>query len=168
MSDVDRAELRRLLDESARPGEVFQVAHGHHYDYAVHDRAGWTVAECAEEHWVRLIAAAVNALPDLLEALEEAEGHWDSLDATLIEVQREKLALERAIERVRALHYAADNDSPRTPRCNECQGRAGAHPCGCWAEVDREPVCGHCAARWFGQRVSWPCPTIQAIGGEQS
>ena len=168
MSEVDRAELRRLLAESVRPGEVFQVAYGHHYDYAVHDRAGWTVAECAEEHWVRLIAAAVNALPDLLEALEEAEGHWDSLDATLIEVQREKLALERAIERVRALHYAADNDSPRTPRCNECQGRAGAHPCGCWAEVDREPVCGHCNGQRFGQGAPWPCPTVQAIGGESN
>ena len=166
MSDIDRAELRRLLAESVRPGEVFQVAYGHHYDYAVHDRAGWIVAEGAGKNWVRLIAAAVNALPDLLEALEEAEGHWDSLDATLIEVQREKLALERAIERVRALHYAADNDSPRTPRCNECQGRAVAHPCGCWAEVDREPVCGHCNAQGLGQRVPWPCPTVRALGGE--
>lgn len=96
MSEVDRDELRRLLGEAARPGEVFQVAHGHHYDYAVHDWAGWTVAECAGENWVRLIAA-VNALPGLLEALEKAEGHRDSLAATLIEVQREKLALERAI-----------------------------------------------------------------------
>ena len=87
MSDIDRAELRRLLAESVRPGEVFQVAYGHHYDYAVHDRAGWTVAECAEEHWVRLIAAAVNALPDLLDALDVAES---------------------AIERVRALHTPGD------------------------------------------------------------
>ena len=62
MSEIDRDELRRLLDEAARPGEVFQVAYGHHYDYAVHDRAGWTVAECAGENWARLIAAAVNAL----------------------------------------------------------------------------------------------------------
>ena len=147
MSEVDRAELRRLLAESVRPGEVFQVAYGHHYDYAVHDRAGWIVAECAEEHWVRLIAAAVNALPALLDALDVAES---------------------AIERVRALHYAADNDSPRTPRCNECQGRAGAHPCGCWAEVDREPVCGHCNGQRFGQGAPWPCPTVQAIGGESN
>ena len=103
MSEIDRAELRRLLAESARPGEVFQVAYGHHYDYAVHDRAGWTVAECAGENWVRLIAAAVNALPGLLDALEKAEGHRDSLAATLIEVQREKLAL---VDQVRELHYA--------------------------------------------------------------
>ena len=94
----DYAELRRLLAESARPGEVFQVAYGHHYDYAVHDRAGWIVAEGAGKNWVRLIAAAVNALPGLLDALEKAEGHRDSLAATLIEVQREKLALERAID----------------------------------------------------------------------
>ena len=103
MSDIDRAELRRLLDESARPGEVFQVAYGHHYDYAVHDRAGWTVAECAGENWVRLIAAAVNALPGLLDALEKAEGHRDSLAATLIEVQREKRLLA---DQVRELHYS--------------------------------------------------------------
>ena len=92
MSDIDRAELRRLLAESARPGEVFRVAHGHHYSYAVHDRAGWTVAECAGENWAHLIAAAVNALPGLLDALEKAEEHRDSLAATLIEVQREKQA----------------------------------------------------------------------------
>ena len=92
MSEIDRAELRRLLAESARPGEVFQVAYGHHYDYAVHDRAGWIVAEGAGKNWVRLIAAAVNALPGLLDALEKAEGHRDSLAATLIEVQREKRA----------------------------------------------------------------------------
>ena len=139
-----RAELRRLLAESARPGEVFQVAYGHHYDYAVHDQAGWTVAECAGKNWVRLIAAAVNALPDLLDALEKAEA---------------------AIERVREMHYAADNDPARTPRCEECEGRAGTHPCGCWAPEDRQPVCGHCNDPERGQTVPWPCPTVQALDG---
>ena len=144
MSETDRAELRRLLAESARPGEVFQVAYGHHYDYAVHDRAGWTVAECAGENWVRLIVAAVNALPDLLDALDVAEA---------------------AIERVREMHYAADNDPARTPRCEECEGRAGTHPCGCWAPEDRQPVCGHCNDPERGQTVPWPCPTVQALDG---
>ena len=139
MSEIDRAELRRLLAESARPGEVFQVAYGHHYDYAVHDRAGWTVAECAGENWVRLIAAAVNALPGLLGALEKAEGHRDSLAATLIEVQREKLALERAIERVRELHV------PYYPL-------RGEHPC-----------CAACEGDEFVP--PYPCPTIQALEG---
>ena len=144
MSDIDRAELRRLLAESARPGEVFQVAYGHHYDYAVHDRAGWTVAECAGENWVRLITAAVNALPGLLGALDVAES---------------------AIERVREMHYPAGNNPARTPRCEECQGRAGTHPCGCWAPEDRQPVCGHCNGARAGQSIPWPCPTLQALDG---
>ena len=143
MSDIDRAELRRLLDESARPGEVFQVAYGHHYDYAVHDRAGWTVAECAGENWVRLIAAAVNALPELLDALEKAEAHRDSLAATLIEVQREKLTLERAIERVRALHVRTDE----------------------WCAYHEDTLCGCFDAYCDECEVLWPCPTIQALDG---
>ena len=171
MSEIDRTELRRLLDEAELPWTVEEASPnmgGPNWLLRREGKAGIIISahEYGFRERGRLIVAAANALPDLLEALEEAEGHWDSLDATLIEVQREKLALERAIERVRALHYAADNDSPRTPRCNECQGRAGAHPCGCWAEVDREPVCGHCNAQGLGQRVPWPCPTVQAIGGE--
>ena len=174
MSDVDRAELRRLLAESARPGEVFQVAYGHHYDYAVHDRAGWTVAECAGEHWVRLIAAAANALPGLLDALEKAEAHRDSLAATLIEVQREKLALER----VRALHtcearwgnedYSIDADEYAARKAENDEG---------W-DLDtlaRFDVCAECyrIERSIEQRDDgvavleglWPCPTIQALDG---
>ena len=94
-----------------------------------------------------IIAAAVNALPGLLDVLDVAEA---------------------ATERVRALHYAANSDSDRTPLCKECQGRAGVHPCGCVAAKDRQPVCGHCNAPGLGQRVSWPCPTIQALDGGES
>ena len=163
MSDIDRDELRRLLDEAARPGGVFQVAYGHLYDYAVHDRAGWTVAECAGENWVRLIAAAVNALPGLLEALEEAEGHWDSLDATLIEVQREKLALERAIERVRELHRPMNVDALQ----HGCAAEECGHEFGC--PLIEMTVCKACydlgERERFGQGVPWPCPTIQALDG---
>lgn len=64
-----------------------------------------------------------------------AEEHRDSLAATLIEVQREKLALERAITRVRGLHHPGS-------------------------------VCRHCNSLGLGQRVSWPCPTIQALDGD--
>ena len=87
--------------------------------------------------------AAVNALPGLLGALEKAEGHRDSLAATLVEVQREKLALERAIERVRELH---------TPGEEWC-GYHNSALCEC-ANV----YCEDCGA-------SWPCPTIQALDG---
>ena len=118
MSDIDRAELRRLLAE-VTPGP-------------------W-VAE-GSQVWGPdgVLVAAVREL--------------DALDVA-----------ESAIERVRALHYAANSDYARTPLCEECQGRAGVHPCGCWAEKDRQPVCGHCNVADLGQRVPWPCPTIQVL-----
>ena len=70
------------------------------------------------------------------------------------------------IARVRALHYAADNDAARTPICETCHGKAGVHECGCWAERDREPVCGHCMDGWHGASVPWPCPTIRALDSD--
>ena len=95
------------------------------------------------------------------------------LRATLADVKAEREAAqqhqaraeaaERTIQRVRELHYPADNDDRRSPRCPNCIGKAGVHPCGCWADEDRQPVCGHC-----NDRVDWPCPTIRALdGGEQ-
>ena len=90
-----------------------------------------------------LDAAAVNALPDLLDALEKAEGHRDSLAATLIEVQREKLALERAIERVRALHVRTDE----------------------WCGHHEDTLCGCFEACCYECELLYPCPTIQALDG---
>ena len=111
MSEIDRAELRRLLEEATpRPWEAYRP-HPHYARYAV-DRVtpeghlGDDVATTEDvnaEANAQLIAAAVNALPGLLDALEKAEGHRDSLAAALIEVQREKRLL---VDRVRELHYA--------------------------------------------------------------
>ena len=64
---------------------------------------------------------------------------------------------------LRELHYAADNDSARTPRCESCQGRAGVHGCGCWADEDRRPVCGVCNEGIKFQSVPWPCPTVRLL-----
>ena len=112
MSDIDRAELRRLAkaatpgpwawdDDHARPG----LRHGREFG-GILLRCGALYGPAAAD--AAYIAAAVNALPDLLNALEKAEGHRDPLAATLIEVQREKLALERAIAtRVSELHASA-------------------------------------------------------------
>lgn len=149
MSEIDRAELRRLLDEAETPWTIAQATPnmgGPNWLIRREGKAGIIISAHEYGFYGRgeLIVAAVNALPNLLDVLDVAGA---------------------AIERVRALHYAADNDSARTPRCEECQGRAGAHSCGCWAEVDREPVCGHCNAAGLGQRVPWPCPTIQALDG---
>lgn len=143
MSDVDRDELRRLLDE-ATPGPW--MAEGSQ----VLGPDGVLVAAVREHSTLvdrpdaLIIAAAVNALPGLLDALDKAEGHRDSLAATLIEVQREKLAPEWAIERVREMHTLAHErcNFPESAFC-EC---ADAH-------------CEECGA-------SYPCPTIQALDGK--
>ena len=102
MSDIDRAELRRLLAEATQgPWE----AEGSQ----VWGPDGVLVAAVCEHSTLvdrpdaLIIAAAVNALPGLLDALEKAEGHRDSLAATLIEVQREKRLLA---DQVRELHYS--------------------------------------------------------------
>ena len=70
-----------------------------------------------------------------------------------------------ALKPIRELHDPADNDAARTPRCPECLGKAGVHPCGCWRDVDED---GHiCKACSKPGRVSepWPCPTIAALDG---
>ena len=126
MSDIDRAELRRLLDEAETPWTIEHTTSnmsGPNWLIRREGKAGIIIS--AHEYGFHgrgeLIAAAVSALPDLLDALEKAEGHRDSLAATLIEVQREKLALERAIERVRALHGLCHTCSPaRDPHCDCC------------------------------------------------
>ena len=105
MSDIDRAELRRLLDEATQGPWWQEWVEGDEW-YAVYGQPTGglvcpEVCTAGDADDTNLLVAAVNALPGLLGALEKAEGHRDSLAATLIEVQREKLALERATERVR-------------------------------------------------------------------
>ena len=153
-SDIDRAELRRLLGE-APPLPWRYREHGSPGDgptsvalEAKPFKVGWEAIAVGDyDKWsgygVALAIAAVNALPGLLDALQEAEGHRDSLAATLIEVQREKLALERAIERVRALHVRTDE----------------------WCARHEDTLCGCFEACCYECEVLWPCPTIQALDG---
>ena len=69
---------------------------------------------------------------------------------------------------VRALHRPAYNDTARSPICPDCDGKAGVHPCGCWADTDYEPVCAVCNQGHKGMSVPWPCETIRAIDGGES
>ena len=107
MSEIDRAELRRLLD-AATPRPWWQEwVEGDEW-YAVYgqptgDLVCPEVCTAGDADDTNLLVAAVNALPGLLGALEKAEGHRDSLAATLIEVQREKRLLA---DQVRELHYS--------------------------------------------------------------
>ena len=138
MSDIDRAELRRLLDAATLRPWWQEWVEGDEW-YAVYgqptgDLVCPEVCTAGDADDTNLLVAAVNALPGLLDALEKAEAHRDSLAAALIEVQREKLAAERAIERARALHapYNLLRNGP--------------------------PYCGD-------EFVPYPCATIQALDG---
>ena len=137
MSEIDRAELRRLLD-AATPRPWWQEwVEGDEW-YAVYgqptgDLVCPEVCTAGDADDTNLLVAAVNALPGLLGALEKTEGH------------RDKLAFERAIERVRALHVRGD----------EWCGYHNSALCEC-ANV----YCDECGAEW-------PCPTIQALDGDE-
>ena len=157
------AELRRLLDE-CKPGRVIvndlRPTHNAIWlDSRYDSDDGWerlrtlaeidTETETVEVMWglddAILIAAAVNALPALLDAAAERD------------------ALAAKVERVRALHRPAYNDVARSPMCEDCGGKAGVHPCGCWAENDYEFVCAVCNQGTKNQSVPWPCPTVRAL-----
>ena len=87
------------------------------------------------------------------------------------------VALDAILEPIEALHYPANRDFDRTPICADCHGKAGTHPCGCWAEYDQYPICGECGAQDHMPLESddYPCPTRRACdqiraelgGGEQ-
>ena len=192
MSNIDRAELRRLLDEAETPWTIEQATPnmgGPNWLLRREGKAGIIIS--AHEYGFRergeFIVAAVNALPGLLDALEKAEGHRDSLAATLIEVQREKLALERAIERVRPSHTPGDvwcnfHDSawcdcaiahrellqrmalPDDPALGG--GVRALHTPGDeWCGYHNSALC-ECANVYCEEcGFSWPCPTIQALDG---
>lgn len=89
--------------------------------------------------------------------------HVGCAEASYAELAARAEAAEQAIRQVRALHYAADNDVARTPVCSNCDGRAGVHGCGCWAEEDRQHVCGHCRGEYGS--VNWHCATLRALDG---
>ena len=182
----DTTELRRLLE-----GRVCEARFS---DGAYHGAAcGLEDCECPEHEWdaehplsagtyitlrlttdapVRLGASwaliAPDAALDLADALDLAADRLTHMTEARDNARQRVAELEAAVERVRVLHYPADNDLARTPRCEDCHGKAGTHPCGCWADMDREPVCGHCNQGHRGLPVAWPCPTIAALGGEQS
>lgn len=114
-------------------------------------------AEFAAEN-LPAMPVTVSVLAAILADLAEAEAEQESLTIALM------LRAAR-IERVRALHYEADNTPSREPVCDQCHGKAGVHGCGCWADEDREPICGCCRGT-RGASVPWPCPTIRALDGE--
>ena len=124
----------------------------------------------------RLLAGALNdAIRTLRELAEKAAGEpipFDDFDfyAEVVDgalnAAAERDALAAKVERVRALHRPAYNDVARSPMCEDCGGKAGVHPCGCWAEDDYEFVCAVCNQGTKNQSVPWPCPTVRALDEE--
>ena len=145
-----QAELRRLLDCSSKlPWECYRphFASGYH---SITASDGQTVAVEAGEYDAELIAAAINALPALLDAAAE----------------RDRLA--EAVERVRALH------GPRVVQVlgATCSAEECDHEDAC-PLVDYA-VCGHCYDVGDGahpyayedgglQDVAHPCATYRAL-----
>ncbi len=75
---------------------------------------------------------------------------------------REALAPLRELHKpVQAVHSWGEPER-LVPRCPECLGRAGVHPCGCWADVDIQFACSTCRYR-SGRHEDWPCPTAKLI-----
>ena len=159
----DVAELRRLA-ENATPGPwVHEWVDGDDW---------WSVYGCptgdmvcpevctmwGSDEAAYIAAANPAAMLGLLDRLDHMR---EARDNARTEVER----LTARVERVRALHYAADNDVTRTPVCGTCHGKAGVHECGCWASEDRQPVCGHCNEGDKGVSVAWPCPTLRILDG---
>lgn len=140
----ERDRLRALADGVPMPGDDPEII-GRWWDSG--DLALYPVSQWADRQFI--MAASPDAVLSLLDALDAAEAERDRLAA--------------AVERVRALHYAADNDASHTPACETCHGKAGVHECGCWAPRDRVPVCGHCNDGWHGVSVPWPCPTVRLL-----
>jgi len=152
------AELQRLLDANEAPWSAHRPS-PNYARYEIRDHRGYDLAYTVGDalgDTAELIAAAVNALPALLDAA-----------GRLAEVEAERDALAAKVDRVRALHR---------PRTIQVLGAA------CSAEVcdhDDCPlvdytVCDCCYAVCDGasryayedggiQDVAYPCPTFAAL-----
>lgn len=83
------------------------------------------------------------------------------------------LALIEALGEVVAKHrrahavYAHGQGSKYLDPCPDCDGKAGVHACGCWADTDIEYVCAEChrlgSLSTGVYDYTWPCPTIRAL-----
>ena len=193
--DDIRAALESRTDLPWRPSHDGPVATRPSDTYDVLDNDGETVAASLFYLDAHLIANAPTWLTELLAEVDRL-ARWkaeafpviaglqelgaelgiplgkritgpDALAAVKALTARAEAA-EQTIQRVRAIHYAADNDVALTPVCSNCEGKAGVHDCGCWADEDRQPVCGHCKEGWKGSPVDYPCETIRALDGGAS
>ena len=159
MSDIDRAELRRLLDEAELPWTVEEASPGMggpNWLLRREGKAGIIISayEYGFRERGRLIVAAANALPGLLDVL-------DVLDVA-----------EATIERVRELHRPIDVDVLQSEcAAEECEHEFDCPPIemtvckGCYDLGDRIDTYNY--ERGGIEHTLYPCPTVRALGGDR-
>lgn len=117
------------------------------------DAEGFVAAQVARSADLDFIVTARTAVPRLVAALEAV------------------VAVHRRSHAVFNWALGVRYDEP----CPECDGKAGVHPCGCWADSDVGFVCAECHRLGSGASgvydYAWPCPTVRAIesalGGDE-
>jgi len=144
------------------------------------DSPGWEDGTSSD---LEFIAAAnpsvVRALVQRVRDAEAEAGRLGSVESLFIDEQEraERAEAERdaALAReakVRELHRRTHavfswRDGMRVDDpCPDCDGKAGVHPCGCWADEDAEFVCSECLIGTKGSPAPWPCPTIRALDAD--
>lgn len=121
----------------------------------------------------RVVAAKARA-----DAALHFEGHPDDWDDVAHSVVEDVPVMADALLRVLDLHRRAhavfswNSGTKYEDPCPNCDGKAGVHDCGCWADRDIEYVCAECHR--LGSRSSgvydyaWPCATVRAATGDGS
>lgn len=152
MSDLSKL---RVLAENATPGKwgraasrTIEAEQDGSWQIVIdqmNDGVGAGVVESADAEYI--IAAQPSTVLALIARAEAAE----------VKVA----AVEVLHRRSYAVFSWATGGVRYEEPCPDCGGKAGVHPCGCWADTDMEYVCSECKE---GQKsVSWPCPTVRAI-----
>ena len=179
------AELRRLLEE-ATPGPWHAWDRG--IGYEVHTEVEHNPIRCDPLNSgfretfggpdAHLIVSAVNALPSLLDQLDAAEAAL----ARVRELHERESFWQ--YHRDQEHSYPTQQDAADDSGC-DCPWDPDsvylAHTAECLATISHFDVCSECARIEYADadrqahgefsgyaEALWPCPTIRAIGGEQS
>lgn len=95
-------------------------------------------------------------------AAQRAENDWpySSTRDAMIESAREALKPIRELHRPVHPVFSWSGGLRLFDPCPDCGGKAGVHPCGCWAEQDTEFRCLTCRDE-KGHLAEWPCDTAK-------
>lgn len=168
-----RDELRRLLEEAELPWTIEQATpnmDGPNWRLRREGKAGIIISAHEYGFYGRgeLIVAAVNALPDLLDALDTAERLRGSAESVRATVSAERVQLAALIERVRELHRPMSVDALLAAcAAEECEHEFECPTIemtvckGCYDLGDRIDKYNY--EQGGIEHVSYPCPTIQAL-----